>query len=105
MNNRITWKPAADGGMVGCIGPTQTIAYGIRFRPECNKRAPWVVTHRLPFQQDQRTYPTAKDAQQAAERSLMVAAEMLGFYPIAKEEVARLYERADLLESMPKPAV
>src|SRR5690606_26899303 len=37
--------------------------------------------HRLPFQPVSRTFKTARDAQQHAERFLLLAVELLGFVP------------------------
>jgi hypothetical protein len=98
LNPRITWQAAKDGGMTGVVVgesrgyKARTVVFQLFFRPQCSREAPYVLNHRLPFQQLKRAFPTVVDAQTHAERYLCMAAELLGFSAVDAAELARLRE-------------
>lgn len=86
-NARLTWESASNGGQHGYILGTahgynaKITLFGISFDPIVGPGGPWVLAHRLPFQQLDKRFSTAKAAQQHAERYLLLATELMGFVP------------------------
>lgn len=86
--SRITWESAGNGGYTGHI---RGRAHGYDAKIELfeiNVALPlggltayYKLAHRLPFAPVTRKYATAREAQQHAERFLLLAVELLGFVP------------------------
>lgn len=86
--SRITWEPAADGGYAGHIRgrkhgyDAKIELFEIRVALGLSERTPFYrLAHRLPFAPVTRKWATAREAQQHAERFLLLAVELLGFVP------------------------
>lgn len=99
MENRITWEAAANGEQSGIIAgesngyKARTHVFSITFKPGVGTMdMPYILAHRLPFQQINGRFKSVKHAQNHAERYLVMAAELLNFSPIDKTELARLRE-------------
>lgn len=84
--SRITWEPAADGGYTGHIRgrkhgyDAKIQLFEVRIAADGGQL--WYrLAHRLPFAPVTRKWQTARDAQQHAERFLLLAVELMGFVP------------------------
>lgn len=84
--SRITWESAADGGYTGHIRgrkhgyDAKIELFEVRLAAHGGQL--WYrLAHRLPFAPVTRKWPTARDAQQHAERFLLLAVELMGFVP------------------------
>lgn len=86
--SRVTWEPAGNGGYTGHI---RGRAHGYDAKIELFEihvalplgglTAYYKLSHRLPFAPVNRKWSTAREAQQHAERFLLLAVELLGFVP------------------------
>lgn len=84
--SRVTWEPAGNGGYTGHI---RGRAHGYDAKIELfevhlafDSAQPYYrLAHRLPFAPVTRKWLVPRDAQQHAERFLLLAVELLGFVP------------------------
>lgn len=85
--HRITWEAAPDGGYAGHIRgrahgyDAKIELFEVTVQGSGGIRARFHLKHRLPFRPIHREFPTARTAQQHAERFLLLAVELLGFVP------------------------
>lgn len=86
--SRITWEPAGNGGYTGHIRgrahgyDAKIVLFEIHVAlPLGGLTAYYKLSHRLPFAPVARKWLTAREAQQHAERFLLLAVELLGFVP------------------------
>lgn len=84
--SRITWESAADGGYTGHIRgrkhgyDAKIELFEIRLSAD-GSQFRYRLAHRLPFAPVTRKWASAREAQQHAERFLLLAVELMGFVP------------------------
>lgn len=86
--SRITWESAADGGYTGHIRgrahgyDAKIVLFEVRLALGLGESVPFYrLAHRLPFAPVTRKWASAREAQQHAERFLLMAVELMGFVP------------------------
>lgn len=90
MNSRITWEPGSYSVLRGYINgeakgykakiPLFAIDYSSD-RKDAQAGTPYLLSHRLPFRGIERKFGSRQEAQKHAERYLLWAMELMGFFP------------------------